>query len=70
MGMTALSPCPLAVYKVKLVDREETPSHDNYIMKVLSVIKMGTTTVGRGQGHLGARGGKGHQGGGQGHQGG
>ncbi|XP_068853992.1 A.superbus venom factor 1-like [Aphelocoma coerulescens] len=30
------------VYKVKLVDREETPSHDNYVMKVLSVIKMGT----------------------------
>ncbi|XP_048149058.1 complement C3 isoform X1 [Corvus hawaiiensis] len=30
------------VYKVKLVDREETPSHDNYVMKVLTVIKMGT----------------------------
>ncbi|KAM4643823.1 complement C3 isoform 1-T1 [Amazona ochrocephala] len=30
------------VYKVKLVAREETPSHDNYIMTILSVIKMGT----------------------------
>ncbi|XP_032939716.1 complement C3 isoform X2 [Catharus ustulatus] len=30
------------VYKVKLVRREETPSHDNYIMEVLTVIKMGT----------------------------
>ncbi|XP_077643882.1 complement C3 isoform X2 [Lonchura striata] len=30
------------VYKVRLVAREETPSHDNYIMEVLSVIKMGT----------------------------
>ncbi|RMB88209.1 hypothetical protein DUI87_35432 [Hirundo rustica rustica] len=30
------------VYKVRLVAREETPSHDNYIMNVLSVIKMGT----------------------------
>ncbi|XP_061299281.1 complement C3 [Pezoporus flaviventris] len=30
------------VYKVKLVAMEETPSHDNYIMTILSVIKMGT----------------------------
>ncbi|XP_014117563.1 PREDICTED: complement C3 isoform X2 [Pseudopodoces humilis] len=30
------------VYKVKLLARKETPSHDNYVMKVLSVIKMGT----------------------------
>uniref|UniRef100_U3K9W1 Complement C3 n=1 Tax=Ficedula albicollis TaxID=59894 RepID=U3K9W1_FICAL len=30
------------VYKVRLVSREETPSHDNYIMEVLTVIKMGT----------------------------
>ncbi|NWT15821.1 VCO31 factor, partial [Vireo altiloquus] len=30
------------VYKVRLVDQDETPSHDNYIMKVLLVIKMGT----------------------------
>ncbi|XP_063276896.1 complement C3 [Prinia subflava] len=30
------------VYKVRLVAREETLSHDNYVMNVLSVIKMGT----------------------------
>ncbi|NXX76213.1 VCO3 factor, partial [Urocolius indicus] len=30
------------VYKVKLVAMEESPSHDNYIMTILSVIKMGT----------------------------
>ncbi|NWS78397.1 VCO31 factor, partial [Crotophaga sulcirostris] len=30
------------VYKVKLVATEQTPSHDNYIMTILSVIKMGT----------------------------
>ncbi|XP_063997720.1 complement C3 [Pogoniulus pusillus] len=30
------------VYKVKLVAQEEAPSHDNYIMNILSVIKMGT----------------------------
>ncbi|NXE16937.1 VCO31 factor, partial [Lophotis ruficrista] len=30
------------VYKVKLVAVEQSPSHDNYIMTVLSVIKMGT----------------------------
>ncbi|KAM7028218.1 complement C3 [Acridotheres tristis] len=30
------------VYKVRMVAREETPSHDNYVMKVLTVIKMGT----------------------------
>ncbi|KAM9214319.1 complement C3 [Leptosomus discolor] len=30
------------VYKAKLVAKEETPSHDNYIMTILSVIKMGT----------------------------
>ncbi|TRZ09283.1 hypothetical protein HGM15179_017818 [Zosterops borbonicus] len=30
------------VYKVRLVGHKETPSHDNYIMNVLSVIKMGT----------------------------
>ncbi|KAM6294075.1 venom factor-like [Aegotheles albertisi] len=30
------------VYKVKLVAIEQTPSHDNYIMTILSVIKMGT----------------------------
>uniref|UniRef100_A0A8B9VKP7 Complement C3 n=1 Tax=Anas zonorhyncha TaxID=75864 RepID=A0A8B9VKP7_9AVES len=30
------------VYKVKLVEMEQTASHDNYIMTILSVIKMGT----------------------------
>ncbi|NXL54489.1 VCO3 factor, partial [Podilymbus podiceps] len=30
------------VYKVKLVAMEHLPSHDNYIMTILSVIKMGT----------------------------
>lgn len=30
------------VYKVKVVATEETPSHDNYIMSILTVIKMGT----------------------------
>uniref|UniRef100_A0A8C8B8Q0 Complement C3 n=1 Tax=Otus sunia TaxID=257818 RepID=A0A8C8B8Q0_9STRI len=30
------------VYKVKLVATGQTPSHDNYIMTILSVIKMGT----------------------------
>ncbi|XP_065715319.1 complement C3 isoform X1 [Patagioenas fasciata] len=30
------------VYKVKLVATEQSPSHDNYIMTILSVIKMGT----------------------------
>ncbi|XP_010006476.1 PREDICTED: complement C3, partial [Chaetura pelagica] len=35
LGMS-LSP----VYKVKLVAVEQTPSHDNYIMNILSVIKM------------------------------
>ncbi|NWH43708.1 VCO31 factor, partial [Fregata magnificens] len=30
------------VYKVKLMAMEQSPSHDNYIMTVLSVIKMGT----------------------------
>ncbi|XP_009577243.1 PREDICTED: complement C3, partial [Fulmarus glacialis] len=30
------------VYKVKLVAVEQSPSHDNYIMTILSVIKMGT----------------------------
>ncbi|XP_071583476.1 complement C3 isoform X2 [Heliangelus exortis] len=30
------------VYKVKLVAVEQGPSHDNYIMNVISVIKMGT----------------------------
>ncbi|KAM6294066.1 LOW QUALITY PROTEIN: A.superbus venom factor 1-like [Aegotheles albertisi] len=30
------------VYKVKLVAIEQTPSQDNYIMTILSVIKMGT----------------------------
>ncbi|XP_035427750.2 complement C3 isoform X1 [Cygnus atratus] len=30
------------VYKVKLVEMEQTSSHDNYIMTILSVIKMGT----------------------------
>ncbi|XP_032533186.1 complement C3 [Chiroxiphia lanceolata] len=30
------------VYKVRLVAVEETPSHDNYVMNVLAVIKMGT----------------------------
>ncbi|OPJ84833.1 hypothetical protein AV530_007055 [Patagioenas fasciata monilis] len=29
------------VYKVKLVATEQSPSHDNYIMTILSVIKMG-----------------------------
>ncbi|KAF4796006.1 hypothetical protein TURU_088106 [Turdus rufiventris] len=33
----------VTLYKVKLVSREETPSHDNYIMEVLTVIKMGMT---------------------------
>ncbi|XP_050840739.1 complement C3-like [Serinus canaria] len=30
------------VYKVRLVAQEDTPSYDNYVMEVLSVIKMGT----------------------------
>ncbi|XP_010151419.1 PREDICTED: LOW QUALITY PROTEIN: venom factor-like, partial [Eurypyga helias] len=30
------------VYKVRLMAMEQTPSHDNYIMNILSVIKMGT----------------------------
>ncbi|NXI97092.1 VCO31 factor, partial [Psophia crepitans] len=30
------------VYKVKLIAEEQSPSHDNYIMTILSVIKMGT----------------------------
>ncbi|KAI6061499.1 Complement C3 isoform X1 [Aix galericulata] len=30
------------VYKVKLLEMEQTASHDNYIMSILSVIKMGT----------------------------
>ncbi|XP_074786135.1 complement C3 [Athene noctua] len=30
------------VYKVKLVATGQTPSHDNYIMTILAVIKMGT----------------------------
>ncbi|KAM6226068.1 complement C3, partial [Porphyrio hochstetteri] len=30
------------VYKVKLVAKEQSPSHDSYIMTILSVIKMGT----------------------------
>ncbi|XP_054254851.1 complement C3, partial [Indicator indicator] len=30
------------VYKVKVVAVEQTPSHDNYLMNILSVIKMGT----------------------------
>ncbi|NXE85500.1 VCO31 factor, partial [Cochlearius cochlearius] len=30
------------VYKVKLMAMEQLPSHDNYIMTILSVIKMGT----------------------------
>ncbi|NWQ97361.1 VCO3 factor, partial [Burhinus bistriatus] len=30
------------VYKVKLMAVEQSPSHDNYIMTILSVIKMGT----------------------------
>ncbi|XP_066064637.1 complement C3 [Chamaea fasciata] len=30
------------VYKVRLVGHQETPSHNNYIMNVLTVIKMGT----------------------------
>ncbi|XP_041336402.1 complement C3, partial [Pyrgilauda ruficollis] len=34
------------VYKVRVVAREETPSHDNYVMEVLTVIKMGTATSG------------------------
>ncbi|XP_037262863.1 complement C3 [Falco rusticolus] len=33
------------VYKVKLVAQEVTPSHDNYIMNIVSVIKMGTDEV-------------------------
>lgn len=46
--VVSLSP----VYKVKLVEMEQTSSHDNYIMTILSVIKMGTSTPGpRGQGH-------------------
>ncbi|XP_031467639.1 complement C3-like [Phasianus colchicus] len=41
------------VYKVKVVATEETPSHDNYIVTILSVIKMGTSNLGTwGQGHL------------------
>ncbi|NWI23840.1 VCO3 factor, partial [Sula dactylatra] len=30
------------VYKVKLMAMEQSPSHDNYIMNILSVIKIGT----------------------------
>ncbi|NXJ86653.1 VCO31 factor, partial [Trogon melanurus] len=30
------------VYKVKLVEVEQSPSHDNYVMTIVSVIKMGT----------------------------
>uniref|UniRef100_A0A8B9S0I0 Complement C3 n=1 Tax=Accipiter nisus TaxID=211598 RepID=A0A8B9S0I0_9AVES len=30
------------VYKVKLMAMEQSPTHDNYIMTILSVIKMGT----------------------------
>jgi len=46
--VVSLSP----VYKVKLVEMEQTSSHDNYIMTILSVIKMGTSTPGpRGQSH-------------------
>ncbi|XP_059349224.1 complement C3 isoform X1 [Ammospiza nelsoni] len=30
------------VYKVRVVAQEETPTYDNYIMEILSVIKMGT----------------------------
>jgi len=40
------SPCP--VYKVKVVATELSSSHDNYIMTILSVIKMGTSTLGVG----------------------
>lgn len=40
------------MYKVKLVATEQSPSHDNYIMTVLSVIKTGMTVV-WGQGHCG-----------------
>lgn len=59
---------PSPVYKVKVVATEETPSHDNYIMSILTVIKMGTSNPGgRGHGHLGGRGsvtqGWGHPGG-------
>ncbi|XP_050190168.1 complement C3, partial [Myiozetetes cayanensis] len=33
------------VYKVRLVATEQTSSHDNYIMEILSVIKIGTDEV-------------------------
>lgn len=45
-GDPVTSPSP--VYKVKLVATENTPSHDNYIMTILSVIKAGTSTPGVG----------------------
>lgn len=45
-GDMVTSPSP--VYKVKLVAMEQLPSHDNYIMTILSVIKMGTSTPGVG----------------------
>lgn len=39
---------PSPVYKVKLMAVEHSASHDNYIMTILSVIKMGTSTPGVG----------------------
>lgn len=39
---------PSSVYKVKLMAMEQSPTHDNYIMTILSVIKMGTSTPGVG----------------------
>lgn len=45
-GDRVTSPSP--VYKAKLVATEETPSHDNYIMTILSIIKAGTSTPGVG----------------------
>lgn len=59
-GDVEVSPSP--VYKVKLLEMEQTASHDNYIMSILSVIKMGTSTPGpRGRGHPEGRG-RGHRG--------
>lgn len=45
-GDIVISPSP--VYKVKLMAMEQSPTHDNYIMTILSVIKMGTSTPGVG----------------------
>uniref|UniRef100_A0A8B9NV94 Complement C3 n=1 Tax=Accipiter nisus TaxID=211598 RepID=A0A8B9NV94_9AVES len=42
LGQRAYLMSPSPVYKVKLMAMEQSPTHDNYIMTILSVIKMGT----------------------------